>query len=330
MTGSRAEAPDVDLLFTGTVFCDVVFAGVPVPRAGGEVFAEAFSITPGGAANRAVAAARLGARTVLLSHLGDDLLGGHLRTLLDGEPNLDVSRIALLPGHQTAVTVSLTGAHERSFITYQEHLPAAEPPAELTSVGATHVGVDTPVPAWAKALRAKGATVVGGVGFDPTEAWASDLFGHLADVDVFVPNDLEAMRYTRTDDAVAAARALGEHVPLAVVTRGAAGVVAFDSSTGELTEAPAVPVAAVDTTGAGDVFVAAFMTTLARDWPLAAKLRFAGLAASLSVMHLGGAASAPTPSALAGFLSTHDPAGDWACIREWLSAHSSIHSKENQ
>ena len=67
---STATEPVLDLLFAGSVFCDLVFAGVPVPDPGGEVFARAFRLTPGGVANRAVAASRLGARTALLSALG--------------------------------------------------------------------------------------------------------------------------------------------------------------------------------------------------------------------------------------------------------------------
>ena len=63
-----------ELLFAGDIFCDVVFAGVDAPEQGAEVYAEAFTITAGGVANRAVAAARAGASTILLSRLGDDPL----------------------------------------------------------------------------------------------------------------------------------------------------------------------------------------------------------------------------------------------------------------
>ena len=72
------ETPHLDLLFAGSVFCDLVFAGVPTPQPGAEVYAEAFKLTPGGVANRAVAGSRLGARTALLSQLGDDPLGLHI------------------------------------------------------------------------------------------------------------------------------------------------------------------------------------------------------------------------------------------------------------
>ncbi|RKR75270.1 carbohydrate kinase family protein [Frondihabitans australicus] len=310
------------LLFAGDVFCDVVFSGVAVPEAGTEVFADAFTVTPGGVANRAVASARLGVPTILLAQFGDDVLGMHIRSLLADEPNLDVSRTRVVPGHQSPVTVSLTGAHDRSFITYEEKIDDLGLPADLAPVAATHIGVSATLPDWVRTLRAAGTTIVGGVGWDSSGEWHSDVLDSLCDVDVFVPNDLEAMNYTRTDDPVAAARALGERVELAVVTRGSRGAVAFDSGTGELTEVPAVLVPAVDPTGAGDVFVATFMAVLETGWPMEERLRFAGLCASLSVMSLGGAASAPRPDDLLRHIDEFSPEGDWSFVDDWATSHA--------
>jgi sugar/nucleoside kinase (ribokinase family) len=323
----RVQTQDADtgsLLFTGDVFCDLVFSGVPVPEAGTEVFADAFSVTPGGTANRAVASARLGKPTILLANFGDDVLGTHIRSLLSNEPNLDVSHTIVVPGHQSPVTVSLTGAHDRSFITYEEPIPQAGLPSGLGRISATHVGLSSELPDWVRSLRADGTKVVGGVGWDSTGTWSRDVLDRLDEVDVFVPNDLEAMNYTRTSDAVAAARSLGDHVQLAVVTRGSEGAVAFDSGTGELTEVPAILVPAIDPTGAGDVFVASFMAVLDADWSMDQRLRFAGLCASLSVMSLGGAASAPHPESLLRYLTETPPQGDWSFVESWASERSAL------
>ncbi|MBK3533385.1 sugar kinase, partial [Streptomyces sp. MBT72] len=56
---------------------------------------------------------------------------------------------------------------------------------------------------------------------------------------------------------------------------------------------PAIEVEALDPTGAGDVFVAGFVTGTLADWPLADRLAFAGLTAALSVQEFGGSLSAP-------------------------------------
>ena len=101
------------------------------------------------------------------------------------------------------------------------------------------------------------------------------------------------MRYTDTTCPRAAAHALTEHVPLAVVTLGAEGAYAVDGRTGETASVPAIEVEALDPTGAGDVFVAGFVTGTLAGWPLADRLAFAGLTAALSVQEFGGSLSAP-------------------------------------
>lgn len=310
----RVPAPAVDVLVVGGVFCDLIFAGAQVPEVGGETFSAGFAISPGGVANRAVAAARAGASVRLLSRLGDDPLGRHVHALLDAEPGLDTSWVEHVPDHQTPVSVSLTSAQNRSFITYLEDLGPLELPCATGPVGAVHVGVAEVLPDWVGRLRSAGTTVVAGVGWDPSGDWSRDVLHRLDGVDVFVPNDDEAMRYTRTDSALHAARALADYVPLAIVTRGAQGVVAVDATTGAVVEVPSVTVPVIDPTGAGDVFVAAFMAARTRDWDLATQLRFAGLNASLSVTGLGGAISAPHQQDLLDFVATRNPPGDWSFL----------------
>lgn len=292
-TPGSDDGRDIDLLFAGDVYCDLVFAGVAAPVLGGEVFADGFAVAPGGVANRAVAAARAGARTRLLSRLGDDPLGRHVHGMLDAEPELDTSWLACVPGHQSPVTVSLTGAEDRSFITYLEGREHLELPADHGAIGATHVGIAHELPPWVADLRAAGTTIVGGVGWDPTGRWSRTVLRRLAEVDVFVANDVEATRYTRTDDATTAAKALAEHVPLAVVTLGGDGAIAIDGVTGETAAVPALPVDALDPTGAGDVFGAALVLGTTAGWPLEHRLLFAGVSAALAVQEFGGSLAAP-------------------------------------
>ncbi|MBO0811078.1 MAG: carbohydrate kinase family protein [Microlunatus sp.] len=292
----------IDVLFTGAVFCDLVFAGVTNPEAGTEVYADGFAISPGGAANPAVAAARLGRRTALLSELGDDLLGSTIRGSLSEEPNLDCTWIAERHGYQTPVSAAMTGPHDRRFVTYAEDECNLDWPEDAPPVGAAHISVDGNLRPWVRRLRKAGTTLYGGVGWDESGLWSAGILDRLAEVDVFVPNDLEAMNYTRTNSAAEAARKLGEYVELAVVTRGRGGVIAYRRSSDELVEVPAVPTRAADPTGAGDVFVAALMSTYDYGWELEQRLRLANLCAALSVQSLGGASSAPTLADLRRYL----------------------------
>jgi sugar/nucleoside kinase (ribokinase family) len=125
------------------------------------------------------------------------------------------------------------------------------------------------------------------------------------------------MRYTRTDDVVAAVKQLAERAATAVVTRGGQGAIAADAATGEWVDLPAVEVDVVDPTGAGDVFVAGLMAATVQAWDLTTRVRFAGLLASLSVRALGGAMSAPRPGDVLRFLRERRPAGDWVEIEDW-------------
>jgi fructose-1-phosphate kinase PfkB-like protein len=101
------------------------------------------------------------------------------------------------------------------------------------------------------------------------------------------------MRYTRADSPQRAARALAERVPVAVVTMGSDGAVAYDSATGESAEVPALAVEALDPTGAGDVFMVGFTTASLAGLPLADRVAFGCLTAALSVQEFGGALAAP-------------------------------------
>ncbi|MEZ0493769.1 carbohydrate kinase family protein [Kineococcus sp. TBRC 1896] len=317
--------PDLDLVFGGRVFCDLVMSGVAAPTIGAEVFADGFRVTAGGTATRAVAGARLGFRTALVGATGTDVFGAAVRTELAAEDRLDLRWLAELPDVHTAVTVALTNAADRSFVTYEERATWLSDalPAPLPSVGACHVGIAEGIPAWVAELRTAGTLVVGGVGWDETEQWDTAVLDRLAELDAFVPNEDEALAYTRTSDATAALDALAARTSLVVVTRGSAGAIAVDAATGERCEVAAPRVAAVDPTGAGDCFVAAFCGGRTAGWSLATSVAFAVLAASLSVQRLGGSAAVPTRAELAAAIAWHQendslPAGDWGRVLEHL------------
>lgn len=303
------DGPRIDVLMSGMVFLDIVFTGLPSPPAAGtEVWAEGMASCPGGIANLAIAASRLGLHTSLAAGFGDDVYADFCwRTLADQE-HVDLSRSRRFTGWHSPVTVSLAVDRDRSMVTHGHVLPMSTaeligtPPA--TRAVMTHVGggaSDPVVPEWAAQCRADGALIFADAGWDPTGEWDPTLLTSLADCDVFLPNEVEAMAYTRTGDRHSALRVLGEHVPLAVVTCGADGVVALDSASGDEVAVPALPVDALDPTGAGDVFGAGFVLGTLAGWPLRDRLLFAGLSAALAVHEFGGSLAAP----------------GWGDIRDW-------------
>ncbi|WP_067817307.1 carbohydrate kinase family protein [Actinomadura kijaniata] len=299
---SHDHGHDLDVFLTGQVFMDMIFTGLPgLPPPGTELVTDGLGSAPGGVANIAVAMSRLGLRTGLSATFGDDLFGAYLWRTLAEQEAVDLTWSRRVPGWSSPVTVSLAYAADRSMVTYTrpphgEH-PVLAPPRAATCF----VDIDRPVPAWALTLRDKGALVFADLGWDPTETWSSEVLDRLAHVDVFLPNAVEAMAYTRTASPDEALDALAERVPVVVVKQGARGAIAVDSTTGERASAAALPVEALDPTGAGDVFAAGFVFgTLAR-WPLHQRLRFANLVAGLSVRHYSGSLGAPCWSEIAAF-----------------------------
>lgn len=325
-----ATTSHIDVLICGQVFCDLVFSGVPELHHGGERFAHDFALSPGGAANRAVAAARLGASTMLVTELATDPLGNVVRAQLESEPNLTLVLADPSRCTRTPVTVALASETERSFITYRQTGWDAGWFTPDRNIAAAHINVMSPAPTWAAALRSAGTVLVAGVGWDATRRWSSTVIDRLADVDVFIPNEVEAKNYTGAASAREAAERLGEVVGLVVVTRGREGVVAFDRSSGSVVELPAPSVDAVDPTGAGDVFTAAFLSATAWQWPLVERLRLATLAAAASVRSLGGASGSPQPRDMLHLLDEGSPIGDWSFIRRWAESSATDVKKENR
>lgn len=288
--------PPWDVYLTGTVFLDIIFTGLDsAPVRGTESWARGMGSSPGGVANMATALARLGLRTSLAAAFGDDHYGEYCWDALEQGEHIDLSTSRTVPGWHSPVTVSMAYEGERTMVSHGHEPPHEEPapecpPHSRAAVASLTPGVRAP---WIAQAARKGARIFGDVGWDDTGRW--DLAG-LADLEhceAFLPNAEEAMRYTRTDCPRKAARALTDHVPLAVVTLGAEGAYAVDGRTGETAEVPAIAVEALDPTGAGDVFVAGFVTGTLADWPLADRLAFAGLTAALSVQDFGGSLSAP-------------------------------------
>ncbi|MBQ0947836.1 sugar kinase [Streptomyces sp. RK76] len=290
------QDPPWDVYLTGTVFLDVIFTGLDsAPVRGTESWARGMGSSPGGIANMATALARLGLRTSLAAAFGDDHYGDYCWDALAQGEGIDLSPSRTVPGWHSPVTVSMAYEGERTMVSHGHEPPPEEPspdcpPRARAAVASLTPGVRAP---WIAQAAARGTRVFADVGWDDTGAW--DLAGlpDLAHCEAFLPNAEEAMRYTGATCPRAAAHALTEHVPLAVVTLGADGAYAVDRRTGESAEVPAIEVEALDPTGAGDVFVAGFVTGTLAGWPLADRLAFAGLTAALSVQEFGGSLAAP-------------------------------------
>jgi len=296
-----------DVFLTGTVFLDIVMTGFGAePRPGTEVFTTGMGSCPGGIANLAVAASRLGLRTCLAAAFGDDLYGDFCWRTLTEDEGVDLSRSRRFDGWHSPVTLSLAVDGDRTMVTHMHDAPVLEdelvgtPPPARAAI--TYLSAE-PHP-WHDLARGQGTLLFADVGWDPSQRWSAALLDQLERCHAFMPNDVEAMAYTRTEDAGTALRRLADRVPVVTVTSGSAGSRGIDNLTGEEAWVPAVPVTAQDATGAGDVFDTAFALGTLGGWRLADRLAFANLCAGLSVQHVGGSLAAP----------------GWGDIADWWAA----------
>jgi sugar/nucleoside kinase (ribokinase family) len=304
LAGLRTAAdPPCDVYLTGSVFLDIIFTGLDsAPVRGTESWARGMGSSPGGVANMATALARLGLRTSLAAAFGDDHYGEYCWDALEQGEGIDLSLSRTIRGWHSPVTVSMAYEGERTMVSHGHEAPPTESAPECPPRARAAIASLAPTRAeWIANAARKGTRVFADVGWDDTGRWHSEDLADLEHCEAFLPNAEEAMRYTRTDCPRAAAHALTRKVPLVVVTLGAEGAYAVDASTGESAQVPAIEVEALDPTGAGDVFVAGFVTGTLAGWPLADRLAFAGLTAALSVQEFGGSLSAPGWSEVAAW-----------------------------
>lgn len=243
---------------------------------------ETFQKSPGGApANVAVGLARLGASSVFLGKVGDDVLGRFLKDTLDNY-GVDTTHMFFTKDTRTGVVfVTLGEGGERSFEFYidpsaDRFLEEAEiDPALFKTNNLLHFGSISLIsePAKSATRRAVKLAQENGliVSYDPNlrlGLWASadqarkEIRSMLGEADVLKISEEELEFITGEKDIEAGVGMLKEYqIPLILVTLGAEGSYIFIQGKDPV-QVPAMKVNAVDTTGAGDAFVSGMLYQL--------------------------------------------------------------------
>ena len=105
-------------------------------------------------------------------------------------------------------------------------------------------------------------------------------------VDILFANEDEICSLYEVEHFDDAARRVAGHCAIACLTRSAAGSVIISAS-GERIEVPAAPAEVVDTTGAGDLYAAGFLSGWVRGADLVTSGRMAAMVAAEAISHLG-------------------------------------------
>jgi sugar/nucleoside kinase (ribokinase family) len=148
------------------------------------------------------------------------------------------------------------------------------------------------------AARAAGATTSLDTNWDPSGRWGGErLSAAIAQADVLLPNEAEALRLTGAASLGAAAGALAAAGSRLVVKLGERGALCADGPVRQRVSLP--PVTPVDTTGAGDCFNAGLIAGLLKGLPLPQAAALGCAAGALSTGAPGGTASSPDMPAAA-------------------------------
>jgi sugar/nucleoside kinase (ribokinase family) len=134
--------------------------------------------------------------------------------------------------------------------------------------------------------REKGLTTSLDTGWDVRGRWIEDIAGCLPFLDLLFMNQDESRLLTGESDPAQAARHMQKLGAGDVVIKlGAEGCAVFTAS--DALRVPAFQIDAVDTTGAGDCFVAGFLAALSEGKSYAEAARFANAVGAMSVESLG-------------------------------------------
>lgn len=286
------------ILVVGEINVDLVFQGCQaMPQPGSEVLADGFRMTLGSSSMIcAMGLARLGNAVTFHGTLGADEWGSYCLRVLD-EAGIGIASIHQDASLQTGLTVSLSTSQDRALVTYPGAMLAlrAEDVDDGLLAAADHLHVSSYylqpslragcAELFARA-HAAGLTTSLDPGFDPQQMWGADLGATLREVDVFLPNERELAAISGQSSLLDGQHALDNGRTLTVVKRGGLGCACVHE--GQLLEVPAYPVAAVDSTGAGDSFDAGFLHAWLRRLSLRDCLHWGNAAGSLSTRGIGG------------------------------------------
>lgn len=296
---------NIDVVCADPAFLDITFEGLDaLPPPGSEFFARELHESAGGAAITAIGLSRLDLKVATTAPLGHDHAGHALRALLEADGVVCAGRTDM----RTPLTVVVPFDGDRALLSYA---PQPELDAEaITRMQPRAVIVN----AERVAAVPQGPLVYAGIGY-PEARRLPERLPELSRARALIVNHSEATVLTGQSEPEAAASTLATIVRTAVVSCGGEGAVAVTGS--EVVRVPAPEVAVVDTTGAGDLFTAAYVCSDLAGLPRAEQLQRAVIYASLSVRKATAVAGAASLAELERCLAVSAQAGS---LDRWLVA----------
>ncbi|WP_054313584.1 carbohydrate kinase family protein [Mesorhizobium sp. 1M-11] len=288
-----APANRYDVMVVGEYYYDLIFTDLPtLPSLGTDIWAKSFDDLPGASYTTALALTRLGLKAGWWCGFGTDIFS---RMVLDEvrREGIDEGLFQRHDGPLRRVSAAFSFQHDRGFISYvDEHDsdPTVEDVEAVQPLVLMLQGFARSPERLAliNGARRAGVLVCGECQHLDFGIEAEGVVDVLQALDMFVPNETEAVQFTGTADAEAALEILARYVRTVVIKCGANGAIAIHDGRRHAVPAPKVEV--VDTTGAGDSFNAGLIYGVLRGAPFEEALRYAVVCGSLSTTDYGGRA----------------------------------------
>ncbi|NLX83961.1 MAG: carbohydrate kinase family protein [Clostridiales bacterium] len=244
----------------GKTNVDLLYTGMPrVPREGEEIYAQGFSMQLGGGVPATlINLGRLSVPCQIQTLLGKDQFSAFAKGQFEGN-GVTPHNLYQGDGMPVNLTSAVITPRDRAFISYSDDTPITQQiqkEALALSQGADIVLMQEELLPIYQTLKDQGSLLVYDTGWREDMSLAS-MEEVLLMADWYTPNDKEAMKITGTDSPQAAARVLADFFETVVIKLGKEGCLLYQHGWELIVPAmPDVPV--VDTTGAGDAFLAGF------------------------------------------------------------------------
>ena len=289
----------------GIYAADLVFFGDKIPKIGETVLGKEHIVGPGGkGSNQAVGASKAGGKVNFISKIGNDQYG-QIAIKMYKESNIDFSNVVISDEYATGVAGIMvnkqTGENAISVIPgaagkiSKEDIDNASNAIKQSFIFLTQLEV--PIDVVEYAIEIANSNKVKTILNPAPAVKLKDKTFSL--IDYFTPNETEASFYvnhkvdSKQDAKNAATQLLDKGIGNVIITLGHKGV--FFANTKESYHIDAFDLGnkVIDTTGAGDGFVAGFAVALSEGKTSVEAIKFANALAGLSTTKVGTAQSMP-------------------------------------
>jgi sugar/nucleoside kinase (ribokinase family) len=255
----------------GITNIDLMYSGLPrLPSEGEELYSRNFSVQLGGGVMMTlITLHRLGIAVRAATYLGEDMFSCFARKEMAACGLFPENLYIAGKGIPLAVSTAILTKGDRTFVSYIDNQPIGDDELERVyrlCTGAKAVEMQVGYLEVYRRLKREGTILVLDVGWD--DALSIEKYRpYLETADYFTPNRKEALKITGAANAEDAARRLGDYFDKVIVKLDHEGSLIYEQ--GELCMVPSIPeFVHVDSTGAGDAFLAGLLYGIYHDKPL--------------------------------------------------------------